>query len=76
LCPVALTVGQDHELLFWAPFEHREDLCLPHIEMIGGRQTKVDLSRFRYSSKWTECIDQEWLNKLEESGKRMVRLLK
>jgi len=69
-------VGQDHELLFWAPFEHREDLCLPHIEMIGRRQTKVDLSRFRYSSKWTECIDQEWLNKLEESGKRMARLLK
>jgi len=68
-------VGQDHELLFWVPLEHRQDLCLPHVEVIWGRPTKVDLSRFRYGSKWTECIDQEWLNKLEESGKRMARLL-
>jgi len=68
-------VGQDYEFLFWVPLEHREVLCLPHVEMIWGRPTKVDLSRFRYGSKWTECIDQEWLNKLEESGKRMARLL-
>ena len=54
----AWVVGQDHELLFWVPHEHREDLCLPHVEMFGGRPTKVDLSRFRYGSKWTECIDQ------------------
>jgi len=67
-------VGQDHDLLFWVPLEHREDLCLPHVEMIGGRPTKVDLSRFRYGSKWTECIDQGWLKELEESGKRMARL--
>jgi len=51
-------VGQDHELLFWVPLEHRKDLCLPHVEMIWGKPTKVDLSRFRYGSKWTECIDQ------------------
>jgi len=70
-----LVVGQDYEFLFWVPHEHREVLCLPHVEMIWGRPTKVDLSRFRYGSKWTECIDQEWLNKLEESGKRMARLL-
>jgi len=68
-------VGQDHELLFWVPLEHREVLCLPHVEMIWGRPTKVDLSRFRYGSKWTECIDQGWLKELEESGKRMARLL-
>jgi len=68
-------VGQDDELLFWVPLEHREDLCLPHVEMIRGRPTKVDLSRFRYGSKWTECIDQGWLKELEESGKRMARLL-
>jgi len=68
-------VGQDDELLFWVPLEHREDLCLPHVEMIVGRPTKVDLSRFRYGSKWTECIDQGWLKELEESGKRMARLL-
>jgi len=68
-------VGQDDELLFWVPSEHREDLCLPHVEMIGGRPTKVDLSRFRYGSKWTECVDQAWLTELEERGKRMARLL-
>jgi len=68
-------VGQNDELLFWVPLEHREDLCLLHVEMIGRRPTKVDLSRFRYSSKWMECIDQGWLKELEESGKRMARLL-
>jgi len=67
-------VGQDDELLFWVPLEHREDLCLHH-EMIWERPTKVDLSRFRYGSKWTECIDQGWLKELEGSGKRMARLL-
>ena len=44
-------MGQDHELLFWVPLEHREDLCLSHIEIIWGRPTKVDFSRFRYGSK-------------------------
>jgi len=68
-------VGQDDGLLFWVPLEHRKGLCLPHVEMIWGRPTKVDLSRFRYSSKWTECIDQGWLKELEENGKRMARLL-
>jgi len=68
-------MGQDHELLFWVPLEHRNVLCLPHVEMIWGRPTKVDLSRFRYGSKWTECIDQEWLKELEEGGKGMARLL-
>jgi len=68
-------VGQDDELLFWVPLEHREVLCLPHVEMIWGRPTKVDLSRFRYGSKWIECIDQAWLKELEESGKGMARLL-
>jgi len=69
-------VGQDDELLFWVLLEHREDLCLPHVEMIGSRPTKVDLSRFRYGSKWTECIDQAWLKQLEERGRGMTRLLK
>jgi len=68
-------VGQDHELLFWVPLEHRKVLDLRHVEMIEVRPTKVDLSRFRYSSKWTECIDQGWLKELEESGKGMARLL-
>ena len=68
-------VGQDYEFLFWVPLEHREVLCLPHVEMIWGKPTKVDLSRFSYGSKWTECIDQGWLKELEERGKGMVRLL-
>jgi len=68
-------VGQDDELLFWVLSEHKEDLCLPHIEMIWGRLIKVDLSKFRYGSKWTECVDQAWLKELEERGKRMARLL-
>ena len=68
-------VGQDDELLFWVPLEHREDLCLPHIEMIGGRPVKMDFSRFRYGSKWTECIDEDWLKQLEEREKEMTRLL-
>ena len=67
-------VGQDDESLFWVPLEHREDLSLHH-EMIWERPTKVDLSRFRYGTKWTECIDQGWLKELEESGKGMARLL-
>ena len=54
-------VGQTNELLFWVPHEHRKVLCLSHVEMIWSRPTKVDLSRFRYGSKWIECIDQEWL---------------
>jgi len=68
-------VGQDDELLFWVPLEHRKVLCLPHVEMIWGRPIKVDLPRFRYGSKWTECIDQRWLKELEESRKGMARLL-
>jgi len=59
-------VCENDGLLFWVLLKHRKDLCLPHVEMIGGRPTKVDLSGFRYSSKWTECIDQAWLKLLEE----------
>jgi len=39
-------VGQDHKLLFWVLLEHREDLYLPYVEMIWGRPTKMDFSRF------------------------------
>jgi len=66
-------VNQDNELLFWVPLEHRKDLCLLHVGMIGGRPTQVDLSNFRYSSKWTECIDQVWLKQLKERERGMER---
>jgi len=61
--------------LFWVPLEHRRVLCLPHVEMIWDRPTKLDLSKFRHDSKWTECIDQGWLKEVEEKEKEMGRLL-
>jgi len=64
-------VGQDDEILFWVPLEYRCVLSLPHVETTGGRSMKVDLSRFRYGSKWTECIDQGWLNEVEGRGKEV-----
>ena len=69
-------MGQDRELLFWVPLEHRRVLCLPHMETIGDRPTKMDLSRFRYGNKWTECIDQAWLKEIKEKEKGIARLLK
>ena len=65
-------VGEDNELLFWVPSEHRQVLCLPHTDMIWERPTKVDLSHFKFGTKWTECIDQKWL---EERGQRLGKLL-
>jgi len=69
-------IGQDNESLFWAPVEHRENLCLlPQYETIWGQSTKLNLSNFRCGNKWTECIDQEWLKELEDKEKKMGRLL-
>jgi len=69
-------IGQDNESLFWVPVEHREDLCLlPQFEMTWGQPTKLNLSNFRYGNEWTECIDQEWLEELEDKEKKMGRLL-
>ena len=68
-------LGQDDNVLFWVPLEHRQVLCLPHVEMIWDRPTKLDLSKFRHGSKWTECIDQAWLKGVEEMEKEMGRLL-
>jgi len=62
------TVGQDNELLFWVPLEHRDVLYPSQVETISGRATKVDFSNFKSGTKWTECIDKEWLKKLEERG--------
>jgi len=62
-------VGQDNELLFWVPLEHRKVLCLPRVETIWERPVKVDLSNLKFGTEWTECIDKEWLKGLEERGK-------
>jgi len=68
-------VGEDNELLFWVPSEHRRVLCLPHAEMILERPTKVDLSHFKFGTKWTKCIDQSWLEEIKEKGPRFGKLL-
>ena len=45
------------------------------METIGGRPTKMDLSRFRYGRNWTECIEQAWFKQLEEREKGIARVL-
>jgi len=45
------------------------------MEMIGGRPTKMDLSRFRYGRNWTECIEQVWFKQLKEREKRIAKVL-
>ena len=67
--------GKDNELLFWVPSEHRRVLCLPHAEMILERPTKVDLSHFKFGTKWTKCIDQRWLEEIKERGQQHGKLL-
>jgi len=68
-------VGEENELLFWVPSEHRRVLCLPHAETVLWQSTKVDLSHFKFGSKWTKCIDQRWLEKMEEMEQRLRKLL-
>jgi len=68
-------VGQDNELLFWVPLEHREVLFSSQVKTIWERATKVDFSKFKFGTKWTECIDKEWMKEVEERGKRVGRLL-
>ena len=68
-------VGQENELILWVPLEHRKVLCLPRVEPIWERPVNVDLSNLKFGTKWTECIDKEWLKGLEERGKRVGKLL-
>ena len=69
-------MGQDNKLLFWVPVEHRKNLCLlPQSKITQGWLTKLNLSNFRYSNKWTECIDKEWLKELKDKEIKMARLL-
>ena len=68
-------VGQDNELLFWVPLERREVLFSSQVKTIWERATKVDFSKFKFGTKWTECIDKEWMKEVEERGKRVGRLL-
>ena len=68
-------VDQDNELLFWVPLERREVLFLSQVKTIWERATKVDFSKFKFGTKWTECIDKEWMKEVEERGERVGRLL-
>jgi len=69
-------VGRDNEPLFWVPVEHRENLCVQSSRMIPRKKTtRVDLSKSRLCKKWTECIDKEWLRKVEQKGKEIGNML-
>jgi len=69
----------DDEPLFWVPVEHREHLYMPPFKVvIEGSQisTKLDFSNSRFRTRWTECIDKEWLRELEQKEKEVGHLLK
>ena len=68
-------VGQNNELLFWVPSEHRRVLSLPHAEMILERPTKVNLSHFKFGTKWTKCIDQRRLEEIKKREQWLGKLL-
>jgi len=63
-------MGQDDGPLFWAPAEHKRHLCVPLPRVVieaSQISTILDLSNnSRFSKKWTECIDKEWLRELEK----------
>ena len=74
--------GQDNEPLFWVPVEHGSNLCvLPSPRVVIGipqwKAMSVDLSDSRLGSRWTECIDKEWLRELKKKEKEVgnVRLV-
>jgi len=71
-------MGQDDEPLFWVPIEHRKDVYAPPCNvMIKASRvpTILDFSNSRFSRKWTECIDKEWLRELEKKEKEVGNLL-
>jgi len=69
-------VGLDNEPLFWVPVEHRESLCVQSSRVIPRKKTtRVDLSKSRLCRKWTECIDKEWLRKVERKEKETGNVL-
>jgi len=69
-------VGQDNEPLFWVPAEHRKSLCVQSSRVIPRKKTtRVDLSKSRLCRKWTECINKEWLRKVERKEKEIGNVL-
>ena len=72
-------IGQDNEILFWAPVKHKKNLCMPSPRIVlGGPQwkaTRMDFSVSRLCRKWTECIDKKWLRELKQKEKEVENLL-
>jgi len=71
-------MGQDDEPLFWVPIEHRKDVYSPPCRVVIKAPqvpTILDFSNSRFSRKWTECIDKEWLRELEKKEKEVGNLL-
>jgi len=72
-------MGQDDEPLFWVPVENRKKhLYVPSpTVLIEGSQisTILDYSNSRFGRNWTECIDKEWLEELEQKEKEVGNLL-
>ena len=72
--------SRDNKPLFWAPVEYIGDLyARPSPSVVigiqGWKAMSVDLSSSRLGRKWTECIDKEWLRKLERKEKEVESLL-
>jgi len=71
-------INHDDEPLFWVPVEHRDYLCVPPFKVVieGSHiPTKLDFSNSRFGTRWTECIDKEWLRELEQKEKEVGHLL-
>jgi len=69
-------MGRDNEPLFWVPVEYRKSLCVQSSRVIPRKKTtRVDLSKSRLCRKWTECIDKEWLRKVERKEKEIGNVL-
>ena len=70
-------MGQDNELLFWVPVEHRRHLCAPPFRVVieGSRiSTILDYSNSRFGTKWTEYINKGWSRELERKEKELGNL--
>ncbi|KAF8996840.1 hypothetical protein BDQ17DRAFT_1190808, partial [Cyathus striatus] len=45
-----------NNLLFWVPVHLRKSLCsYETTQILGGKMVKLDLSRFKHGTNWTEC---------------------
>jgi len=64
-------MGQDSEPLFWVPVEHRKDVYVLPCRVVIEAPLMSTISNSRFSRKWMECIDKEWLKELEQQEKEV-----